>query len=136
MDPFREVDVWVGRFPSREAADACFAETYAEGDDDDPPISSFAADMGEVFYDHDFVERAYLDPSATDFAAALAPHSWSSSYLAAAAAAFAADPLLPFDTLLCVWNREIGHPVSVERPGVTLRYLGRFGGGPGAGTAS
>jgi len=136
VDDFREVDVWVGRFPSREAADAYFAEAYPEGDDEDLPISPFAADMGKVFYDHDFVERAYLDPPAADFAAALAPHSWSSSYLAVAAAAFAADPLLPFDTLLCVWNRQIGHPASVERPGATLRYLGRFGGGAAAGTAS
>ena len=45
---FEVVDVWLCRFPSEEAADRYFEETYDE-DDDDRPISQFAADMGERF---------------------------------------------------------------------------------------
>jgi hypothetical protein len=46
---FRIVDIWVGSFPSRAAFEGYLRETY--GDDDDTPISKFAADMGQTFYD-------------------------------------------------------------------------------------
>jgi Immunity protein 22 len=122
-EEFEIVDVWVGRFPSSESADAYFEETY---DDDDGPISQFAADMGESFFDHDFMERAFHDPPSDDFAKALASHSFSSSYLSAAVEAFELHPLTPFNLVLTVCNEEIGRPVSVSKPGVVLHYVGRF----------
>jgi hypothetical protein len=135
-EEFGVVDVWLCRFASAEAADAYFEETYEE-DDDGRPISPFAADMGERFYDHDFVERGdFHDPPINDVAGAVARHSFSSSYLAAVVEAFRAKPVAPFNMVLLVWNREIERPVSVAQPGRTLHYLGRFGCDPKAGSSA
>ena len=125
------VDLWVGRFGSAEAADAYFEETYGDDEDEqgrviERPISPFAADMGETFYDHDFVEREFHDPPATDLAAALARHSFSASYVAHAVAAAGPDPPTPFDLVLLVFGREIERPVSVEARTHSLAYVGRF----------
>lgn len=133
-EEFKVVDVWLCRFASTEAADAYFAESY---DDDDSPISPFAADMGERFYDHDFMERgAFCNPPTDDVAAVVAPHSFSSSYLAEVVAAFRAKPFAPFNAVLLVWNREIEHPTSVDGPDRTLHYLGRFRSDPTRGPAA
>ena len=129
---FEIVDIWVGYFPSAEAVEAYFKETYDEGDDN--PISQFAADMGESFYDHDFMERHFYDEAVTDFSEAIGHHSFSASYGTAAANAFNADPLLPFNVVLLVWNREIQSPVSVFRkPDAILHYVGRFQSDPKSG---
>src|SRR5215203_243105 len=101
---FEVVDVWLCRFPSAEAADAYFDEAYDE-DDDDRPISQFASDMGERFYDHDFVERGeFHDPPVGDVATALAAHSFSSSYLSKVVEASRSKPFAPFNSVLLVWN--------------------------------
>lgn len=133
---FEVVDVWLCRFPAEEAADRYFEETYDE-DDDDRPISQFAADMGERFYDHDFLERGdFHNPPIKDVANAVALHSFSSSYLADVVEASGAKPYSGFNCVLLVWNREIEHPVSVAKPGRTLHYLGRFKSNPAAGPAA
>ena len=49
---------WVGHFPDGRRVGKYFAETYDE-DDDDMPISQFARDQGERFYDHDFMEYGF-----------------------------------------------------------------------------
>ena len=79
------VSAWVGVFPSSEDLDSYLDETYS--DDDSEPISSFAADQGEAFYDHDFLEFSFSDPSS-DPVALLKGHSFSRSYGAAFAASF------------------------------------------------
>ncbi|WP_165228678.1 immunity 22 family protein [Aquisphaera insulae] len=129
---FEIVDVWLCRFSSDEEADAYFEETYDE-DDEDRPISQFAADMGERFYDHDFVERGeFLDPPGDDIAAALGRHSFSSSYLADVVQQSRSASIAPFNLVLLVWNAEISNPKSVTLPGRELQYLGRFRCDPGA----
>jgi hypothetical protein len=123
-EEFEVVDVWLCRFPSEAAADTYFEETYG---DDDRLISQFGADMGERFYDHDFIERgAFYDPPITSVADAVAAHSYSSSYLAEVIDAFHSKPCVPFKTVLLVWNREIERPASVAHPERALDYLGRF----------
>jgi hypothetical protein len=141
---FEVVDVWVCCFPSAEAAAAYFEETYDEGDEDDDSeeddeeaearsISQFAADAGERYYNHDFMERgAFHDPPIADIAAAVSPHSFSSSYLSEVVEAFRANPSAPFNCVLLVWNREIEYPVSIATPAATLHYLGRFRCNPSA----
>ena len=132
---FQVVDVWLCRFPSVEAVDAYFEETYDE-ENYDRPISQFAADMGERFYDHDYIERGdFHEPPVSDVARVVALHSFSSSYLSQVVEAFRLKPFAPFNTVLLVWNREIAHPVSIAKPGRTLHYLGRFSSDPAAGTA-
>jgi hypothetical protein len=130
---FEVVDVWVGQFPSEKAADSYFAETYSRR----RPISQFAADMAERFYDHDFVEREFLPEGISDLSHALAGHSFSSSYLAdVIAAASGADLPAALNTVLLVWGREIEAPVSVRTPHMSLVYIGRFDCDPNAPNAA
>lgn len=134
-EEFNFVDVWLCRFASEEAADAYFEETYDE--DDNRPISQFAADMGERFYDHDFIERGdFYDPPVNDVTKAVALHSFSSSYLTEVVEALASNPFAPFNLVLMVWNREVEHPVSVDQPGQRLHYVGRFACNPEAESAA
>ncbi|RYX82611.1 hypothetical protein EON83_18745 [bacterium] len=51
------VDVWVGLFSSRERLEKYLEEIY--DDDDSTPLSEFAGDMDEFFYDHDFFESSF-----------------------------------------------------------------------------
>ena len=51
--------IWVARFKSKEALDEYMAEAIDE-DDEDAPISRFAADQGVGFYDHDLVYAEFL----------------------------------------------------------------------------
>ena len=132
-DEGKVVDVWVGRFANEQAADAYFEETYAdpvddEEDFDEPPISPFAADMGQPFYDHDWVEWSFHADGMADLADALAGHSFSSSYVASVVDEAAArdDVPDPFNLVLLVWNRAIEAPVSVRTATMTLAYVGRF----------
>jgi hypothetical protein len=60
-DDFDTVDAWIGDFQTPETLDAYMAETYYE-DDREAPISAFAADQGQWFYDHDFLEVASVPP--------------------------------------------------------------------------
>lgn len=46
--------IWVGTMPKKSQFNAYMKEMYGE-DDDETPISPFCADMGDTFYDHDFV---------------------------------------------------------------------------------
>lgn len=116
------VDLWVGSFPSAEAVEEYFAETY--GQDDGIPISRFAADMGEWFYDHDFVHWEFHDPPARTLEEALWPqHSWAHPQMLHA---FHASPFAPFNLFLVASGLEIEQPTSVDLPGRRLHYLGRF----------
>ena len=135
-EEFEIVDVWLCRFPSEASADAYFAETYGDHDDDHP-ISLFASDMGEWFYDHDFMEQGdFHDPPVYDVAKAVASHSFSSSYLADVVEAFRSNPFAPFNMVFMMYDREIERPVSVYRPDRTLHYLGRFACDPEAESAA
>jgi len=117
-EEFEIVDIWLCRFPSVTAADAYFAKTYG---DDDRPISQFAADMGERFYDHDFMEQGrFHDPPVNDLAKAVARHSFSSSYSAEVVEGFRLNPFAPFNIVLMMCNREI------ERQCRLLSQIGRY----------
>ena len=52
---------WVGRFPSEQSAADYFAEVWDEDDEDreHTPLSAFARDQGEKWYDHDFLEYGH-----------------------------------------------------------------------------
>ena len=63
--------IWLGQFPSEEALDRYFEETY----DDDAPINQFAADQGTAFYDHDWVEYGFN--SLGSLRDLVEPHSYS-----------------------------------------------------------
>jgi hypothetical protein len=123
------IDIWIGTFPTKSALAEYLAETYT--DDDSAPISRLAADMGQKFYDHDFLEHSFHLSPSSDIRARLGPHSFSRSYVEAAAAAFESGGTSSFNTILLVWGKRITHPSSVQRDDYRLQYLGRFACAPG-----
>ncbi|HET7489221.1 MAG TPA: immunity 22 family protein [Acidimicrobiales bacterium] len=131
---YEVVDVWLGRFADKAAADTYFEETYDDpADDEEQPISPFAADMAETFYDHDFMEWQFHPHGVSDLRTALADHSFSSSYVSSVVSA--AAPLTepdPVNVVLLVWGREIETPISVRTPAMSLVYVGRFACDPNA----
>jgi hypothetical protein len=125
----KEYDIWVGTFPTATALAGYLAETHS---DDSVPISRLAADMGQRFCDHDFLEHSFHDAPSSDIRARLEPHSFSRAYVEAAAAAFESAAAPSFNTILLVWGKRIAHPSSVQRDGYRLQYLGRFRCNPSA----
>jgi len=71
------VSIWTGSFPSVEAADAYFDETYHH---DDTPISQFARDLGLRSYPSDCLEFHFEDTTVHPLAELLAQCSFSESY--------------------------------------------------------
>lgn len=51
--------IWIGLFDSKKRLEKYMDETYGE-DDDETPISEFAHDQAEWFYDHDLVYAEYI----------------------------------------------------------------------------
>jgi hypothetical protein len=129
-EEYKIVDIWVGNFPDEAALAAYVAETYS--DDDSAPISPLATDMGEPFYDHDFLEHSFHESSSSDVRSRLKPHSYSSSYTASAARAFESASIPGFNTVLLIWGEQFRRPVSVRGEEYWLHYLGRFDCNPSA----
>jgi hypothetical protein len=123
-DDFGEVTVWVGLFPSEERLDAYFHETYRD-DDVEEPISDFARDQHQWFYDHDFVERSFHEPT-TDVRELLRHHSFSSSFGAAAEQRARELSQSARNVVVLVWNREVCSPRSVRGCDYDLELLGTF----------
>jgi hypothetical protein len=122
---FEIVDIWVGRFPGRQALAQYFQETYNE-DDDETPISRLAADMGQRSYDHDLLEHSYHDQLSMNVLSRLAPHSFSRSYVKQACTAFERMSAPEFNTILLSLGGTIRRPSSVRGSDYSLLYLGRF----------
>ncbi len=59
------VNIWLGKFESFEHFNLFLKETYDENDDD-APISQFAASQSETFYDHDWLEYYYSNKGQGD----------------------------------------------------------------------
>ena len=127
---YEVIDIWVGSFPAESALNGYLAETY--GDDDSVPISQLAADMGQSYYDHDFLEHSFHESPSSDLRSRLEPHSFSTSYAAAAATAFESASAPEFNCIVLAWGQQFIHPASIHRDDYWLRYLGRFACNPSA----
>ncbi len=119
---FETVAIWLGRFPSEKKLEKYMAERYS--DDDAKPISAFAADQGQVFYDHDFLEFGFRRASSAR--ELLRGASFSTSYLGHVEAAWHSQDLSGVNTVILVWNSEIESPRSVHSREYDLTYLGTF----------
>ena len=122
-DEFSIVDIWVGIFPSESLFMQYFEEQYI---DDDLPINRFAADQGELFYDHDFCEREFNNHPTKSFDELIEGHSYWKSYVDEARDAFSANAYEEANATVLVWGREIIEPRSVVGKDFRLSYLGRF----------
>lgn len=115
MDP--GVNIWVGFIDSKAAFEAYLEEVY---EDDNRPISQFAADQDEYFYDHDFFEASYSDePEQPD--RLLAPFSGAGQFLSQIK--WEKD-WLP-NCAFAEYDGQFDNPKSVSGE-VQIVYLGRF----------
>ena len=122
MDFFKIVDVWAGRADSEDRWLDYLRETIT--DDDEDPISEFAADQREPFYDHDFLYTEFsARPAnlrerlrAVSSAATGAFDGWLASR----------DGDGPVNAVLMLFGEEVESPRDCDRPGIRLTYLGRF----------
>ncbi len=89
---FARVDLWLGRFRRSKPR----KPTSRNSTTTRRPPSRFAGDQDETFIDHDFVERVFHETSPRIFRDALTRHSFSSSYVDAAVAAFEQGTVLSF----------------------------------------
>lgn len=125
----RIVDVWLGSFESEDELAAYLAESYSN-DDDDLPISRFAVDQDQWFYDHDFMESCFFS-ATTDLRVALGRCSFISSYIDDVVVAHEAIGLPSVNTALLVFGAAIRIPKSVAAAEYHLNHLGRFASDPG-----
>ena len=118
------VHVWVGIFDATAPEDY-FKEVY--GEDHDPPLSTFAADQGETWYDHDWVEMSWLDEEDAPTVADLVHgHSYSEVYRQAVVDRAAEMGIESANVFVMADQSEFDSPRSVEKAGIRLQYLGTF----------
>ena len=116
------IDVWLGRFPSRSALKDYFSE---KNDSEDSPINCFAADQGEKFYDHDWLEYHFSEEPDSNF---LTYGYYPFGILAIAIQRTAVEQGLTNPNTLIVADRSlITTPKTVKGERYELRYLGEFG---------
>ncbi|MEZ6143727.1 MAG: immunity 22 family protein [Zavarzinella sp.] len=112
---------WVGHFPAALAS-TYFAEVY-EVDRDETPLSAFARDQGERFYDHDFLEYGFSD-TAGSAEELVAGYSYSDQWGAEFARRVAAAGLSEVNWFAFISEDEIDRPRSVQGDGYWYHYLG------------
>lgn len=96
---------WLGQFPNEKRVAEYVAEVYDDDDEDreHTPLSQFARDQGEKWYDHDCMEHGF-EKNATRRAAKAG--------------------LTKVNMLLFISKDQIDKPRSVEGDGYNLHYMG------------
>jgi len=114
---------WVGNFPENLAGEY-FTEVDDEEDEDreHTPLSAFARDQGEKWYDHDFLEYGWGKADSID--KLVAGYSYSDQWGAELARRAAAAGLTDVNFFVFIGKDEIDQPKSVQGDGYWLHYLG------------
>lgn len=116
---------WLGHFASEKRVADYLVEVYDEEDEDreHTPLSQFACDQGETWYDHDFLEHGFQEnaPSVEDL---VDGYSYSEQWSAELARRAAEGGLTQVNTLVFISEDQIQKPRSAEGDGYRLHYLG------------
>ena len=113
--------IWLGVFESEEHLDDYFEEQYEE---DDAPINRFAADQGEMYYDHDWVERGFC--KSGELHELIDGASYSHDYLQEVIAAATKLGIQSANTFILADSNEFDDPKAVDTAEYRLWYIGRF----------
>ncbi|MBX9628640.1 MAG: immunity 22 family protein [Gemmataceae bacterium] len=115
---------WVGRF-TEEAAVGYFEEVRDPDDEDreHTPLSAFARDQGETWYDHDFLEHGCY-PKAESVRELTNGHSYHEQWADELARRADAAGLTGMNFLIFISEGEVEEPRSVTGDGYELYYLG------------
>lgn len=121
----KNAHIWVAQFKTAKALEKYLEEDF-DGDDEDAPISKFAADQGVSFYDHDLV--------FAEFKKKATPKSlmegWDFPEKSKAAVVKAIEAL-GVEGLNCCFiadGEEFSKPKSVKKKDYQLWYVGQFKG--------
>lgn len=116
---------WLGYFPNPAAGAAYFAEVWDAEDEDreHTPLSAFARDQGETWYDHDFMEHGYSETEVS-LPELVEGHSYSEQWAEELIRRAGAAGLEGVNTLVFISQEEIREPRSVQGDGYWLHYLG------------
>ncbi|PQO35476.1 immunity 22 family protein [Blastopirellula marina] len=117
------VAVWIGSFPKKSEFNAYLKETY--GDDDvDRPISQFAVDLKETFYDHDFVFGEWYRGKPRSVETMLDGWRGADSFLTAAVAAAKKKKIADGNTIIIAYDHQFNsNRWPKDSP---IRFLGNF----------
>lgn len=120
-----DAHIWVAQFESERALEEYLQEEYDE-DNDDAPISQFAADQGESFYDHDLVYgQFYNAPNACNL---IEGWGFPDKAVADIVEAILGLKVPNANTCFVADKDEFSHPTSVKGNGYELWYVGQFKG--------
>jgi hypothetical protein len=114
------LSLWIGRF---DGEDDLFAYVDFVYDEDGNGRSQFALDAGLEWFDHDFQEAHFAAAGLADPAPELAGFSWSSSFIAGAAAAIASAREEPDNAIFILYNCAYNPAVAQPRAGGRLRFV-------------
>jgi hypothetical protein len=118
---------WLGRFSDeRRAADYFGEAEFWDKDEEDrehTPLSAFARDQGEKWYDHDFLEYGF-NASAASVEELVAGYSYHEQWTAELARRAAAAGVTGSNLIVFIDREQIDRPRSVEGDGYSLHYLG------------
>ena len=119
--PMETSHIWLGVFNSEEHLDKYFEEQYQE---EHSSINQFAADQGEAYYDHDWVERVF--GNSGDLRELIHGASYAQDYLQEVIVAAAARGIESANTFVLADCNEFASPKTVEAGDYRLWYIGDF----------
>lgn len=115
---------WVGHFP-KALAERYFAEMHDPDDEnrEHTPLSAFARDQGETWYDHDMLEYGF-SARTKSIEKLVEGYSYSDQWGAELARRAAEAGLTGINWFAFISKSEISKPRSVQGEGYWLHYLG------------
>jgi hypothetical protein len=115
---------WVGHF-SKALAETYTAEVYDPDDEDreHTPLSAFARDQGEKWYDHDRLEYGF-SPRPKRVEKLVEGYSYSDQWGAELAKRATEAGLTEINWFAFISKGEISKPCSIQGDGYWLHYLG------------
>ncbi|HBN74705.1 MAG TPA: hypothetical protein DD473_02560 [Planctomycetaceae bacterium] len=119
--PMETAHIWLGQFHSEEKLVAYLEEQY---DNDEVPISQFAADQNESYYDHDWVEYNFC--VSHELFELIDGASYSNDYLDEVIEVAAKIGIESANTFIMADFEEFDKPKSVNTHSYKLWYIGTF----------
>lgn len=125
MEETQTSHFWLGHFPSGERVAAYFTEVYDDEDEnrEHTPLSEFARDQGESWYDHDCLEYGF-NPSTSSVEELVTGYSYHEQYAPELTQRAAQLGLGSVNMFVFINESEIAQPQSVEADDYWLRYVG------------
>ncbi len=113
---------WLGCFPCEQRVVGYFAEVYDE-DREHTPLSQFAHDQSETWYDHDFMEHGF-NLHSRSIEELVNGHSYFKEWTAELVRRAAEIGLNDMNMIVFISQDQIDNPCSVEGDDYALHYLG------------